>query len=174
MASASESWVIERLGARHDRTAFDCGQPALNDWLKLRAGQFDRRDLARTYVAVRQAAAEVFGYYATSTHRVRYDALPADQAKGLPKIDVPVVLLGRLAVDKRAQGQKLGSLLLVDALQRAERISEQIGIRAVEVDAIGESARDFYLRFGFAPLQDDPLHLFLPMSVLRNLRLAEP
>ena len=92
------SWVIERLAKNHDRSHFACGQPALDDWLKMRAGQFDRKDLARTYVAVHAGQASVLGYYALASHRVRFDALPSDQAKGLPKTDMPVILLGRLAV----------------------------------------------------------------------------
>ncbi len=163
--------MIERLGPGHDRASFDCGHATLNDWLKQRAGQFDRRDLARTYVAVRDGESKVLGYYAISTHGVRCEDLPDDQAKGLPRIDVPVVLLGRLAVDRIAQGCGLGSLLLIDALRRIEVLSEQVGIRAVEVDAIDDAARSFYLRYGFMPLIDDPLHLYLPISVIRQLGL---
>jgi GNAT superfamily N-acetyltransferase len=164
-------WSLERLATHHDRTAFDCGHPSLNDWLKLRSSQFEKKDLARTYVAVREGGTVVFGYYALSSHRVRYEILPAKQAKGLPRIDVPVILLGRLAVDKTAQGRGLGSLLLADALRRAQHIAEQIGIRAVEVDAIDDAARNFYLRFGFVSLLDDPSHLYLSMKVIRKLGL---
>jgi GNAT superfamily N-acetyltransferase len=164
--------VIARLGPEHDRATFDCGHAALDDWLKQRAGQFDRRDLARTYVAVRSGELKVLGYYAISTHGVRREDLPEEQAKGLPRIDVPVVLLGRLAVDRSVQGCGLGSLLMIDSLRRIELLAEQVGIRAVEVDAIDDAARNFYLKFGFVPLLDDPHHLFLPMSVLRQLGLA--
>lgn len=165
------SWVIHRLDKGHDRSAFDCGQPMLNDWLKDRAGQFDRRDLSRTFVATRPGEKLVVGYYAISTHRVVYDALPASETKGLPRLDVPVVLIGRLAVDHTVQGQGLGALLLVDSLRRSLQISEQIGIRAVEVDALDEVAKNFYLKFGFRSLLDDPRHLFLPMHEIRKLKL---
>src|SRR5262249_48788838 len=151
-SEATPSWIIEKLDRRHDRAAFDCGNTVLNDWLRLRAGQFEKKDLARTYVAVRPGESLVVGYYALATHRVSYEALSPDQAKGLPRIDVPVVLLGRLAVDRTLHGKGLGSLLLVDALRRAEHLAKAIGIRAVEVDAIDEQARAFYLKFGFAPL----------------------
>jgi hypothetical protein len=103
-------WLIARLGPDHDRAAFDCGHATLDDWLKQRAGQFDRRDLVRTYVAVRHGESRVLGYYAISSHGVRREDLPDDQAKGLPRSDVPVVLLGRLAVDRSIQGRGLGSL----------------------------------------------------------------
>lgn len=164
-------WTIRRLDKDHDRSAFDCGQRILNEWLKDRAGQFDRRDLSRTFVATRPDDVLVVGYYAVSTHRVVYEALPATEAKGLPRLDVPVVLIGRLAVDHTVQGQGLGALLLVDALRRSLQISEQVGIRAVEVDALDDVARKFYLKFGFRSLLDDPRHLFLPMHEIRKLKL---
>jgi GNAT superfamily N-acetyltransferase len=113
----------------------------------------------------------VVGYYAISTHRVVYEALPAAEAKGLPRLDLPLVLIGRLAVDHTVQGQGLGALLLVDALRRSLQISEQVGIRAVEVDALDDAARNFYLKFGFRSLLDDPRHLFLPMHEIRKLKL---
>jgi GNAT superfamily N-acetyltransferase len=164
-------WTIRRLDNSHDRTAFDCGQSMLNEWLRDRASQFDRRDLSRTFVATRPNEMVVVGYYAISSHRVVYEMLPDPEAKGLPCLDVPVVLIGRLAVDQSEQGKGLGSLLLVDALRRSADISKQIGIRAVEVDAIDDAARSFYLKFGFRPLLDDPRHLFLPMHEIRKLRL---
>jgi GNAT superfamily N-acetyltransferase len=164
-------WTIRRLDSSHDRSAFDCGQPQLNAWLTDRAGQFDRRDLSRTYVATRPDSRSVLGYYAISTHRVVDDVLPEDLSKGLPRFDIPVVLLGRLAVDRSVQGRGLGALLLVDALRRSLQISEQVGTRAVEVDALDEAARNFYLRFGFRTLLDDPHHLFLPMHEIRKLKL---
>jgi GNAT superfamily N-acetyltransferase len=162
-------WSIRRLEREHDRSTFDCGQPLLNEWLKTKAGQFDRRDLSRTFVATRPGLIVVLGYYALSTHRVVYDTLPDDQSKGLPRLDIPVVLLGRLAVDRKVQGEGLGALLLIDALRRSATISEDIGIRAVEVDAIDESTRRFYSKFGFRSLLDDPYHLFMPMHEIRKL-----
>jgi GNAT superfamily N-acetyltransferase len=89
-------------------------------------------------------------------------------------MDVPMVLLGRLAVERTAQGQGLGSLLLVDSLLRTVRLSEQIGIRAMEVHAIDEAARAFYLRYGFVSLADDPKHLYLPIQAIRRMGLAAP
>lgn len=164
-------WVIEPLADRHERADFDCGVPVLNDWLTQRAGQFTRKDLARTYVAVRPGGVAVLGYYALSSHMVRFEALPADQAKGLPRLDVPVALLGRLAVDRSTQGQGLGAELLIDALRRVQHLADRIGIRAVEVDAIDDSAKRFYERHGFVPLTDDPRHLFLSLRVIRALKL---
>ncbi len=164
-------WMIRRLEKSHDRTNFECGQPLLDEWLKDRASQFDRRDLSRTFVATRPELVAVLGYYAISTHRVVYEVLPTAEAKGLPRLAVPVLLIGKLAVDRRVQGQGLGALLLVDALRRSLQISEQVGIRAVEVDAIDDAARKFYMKFGFRSLLDDPRHLFLTISEIRKLKL---
>jgi GNAT superfamily N-acetyltransferase len=167
----STFWVVQRLDKQHDRTAFDCGNAPLNQWIQRLAGQYERRDLARTYVAVRTGEASVLGYYAISSHRVCFDALLDEHAKGLPALDVPVLLLGRLAVDRNSQGCGLGEHLLMDALRRAEYLSQHVGIRAVEVDAIDEDARRFYLKYGFDALHDDRRHLFLPMQVIRQLHL---
>jgi GNAT superfamily N-acetyltransferase len=84
---------------------------------------------------------------------------------------MPVVLIGRLAVDLSSQGQGLGEFLLIDALRRAEYLASRIGIRAVEVEAINDVARRFYEKYGFLSLKDDPRQLLLPMQVIRKLRL---
>ena len=168
---APPDWAIERLAKRHDRASFSCGQPTLDDWLKHRATQYVKRDLTRVYVATRTGESVVLGYHAMSNHRVSYESLPTEQAKGLPQIDIPVILLGRLAIDRSVQGQGLGELLLLDALRRAHDVANHIGVRAVEVDAINEGARSFYAKYGFVQLTDDPNHLFLPMQVIRKLNL---
>ncbi|MEX0728877.1 MAG: GNAT family N-acetyltransferase [Planctomycetaceae bacterium] len=164
--------IIERLAKYHNRSSFQCGRAELDEWLKFRSGQFDRRDLARTYVAIERNSTSVLGFYSLSSHSIGFDDLSQDQAKGLPRIAIPAVLLGRLAVDQLHQGKKLGKLLLIDALRRCQTIAEQIGILAVEVHAIDEAAYEFYSRFGFVELMDDPLHLFLIMHKIRRLDLA--
>jgi len=169
---ADSKWIIEPLEKkRHDRTSFGCGIATLNDWLATKVSQFDKKDLARTYVLVRRNEAAVKGYYALSNHTVVYEALPNDQAKGLPPIDIPVVLIGRLAVNLSTQGEGVGEFLLIDALRRAEYLADRIGIQAVEVDAINEAAKRFYERYGFLLLAADPHHRFLPMKVIRKLKL---
>lgn len=165
-------WVIERFNAtRHDRSSFDCGNAVLDDWLRMLAGQFEKRNLARTYVLIENGDVVVRGYYALSNHAIAYETLKKDQAKHLPKIDVPVALLGRLAVDRSVQKNGLGEYLLLDALCRVKNLAHEIGIRAVEVHAIDASARSFYKKYGFELLQDDPYHLFLPMQVISKLKL---
>ena len=86
-------------------------------------------------------------------------------------IQSPIVLLGRLAVDQSTQGRGLGARLLIDALRRAQLVADQLGIYAVAVEAINDRAQHFYLKFGFKPLRDDRLHLYLPLKVIRKLNL---
>ena len=85
---------------------------------------------------------------------------------------MPVALLARLAVDKEFQGQKLGSILLVDALRRIYRAAQEVGIRAIEVDAKNERARAFYERYGFVPLLDDERHLYLTIKTLSKTKIG--
>lgn len=109
------------------------------------------------------------GYYAISTHSIVCEALPQDLAKGFPKIDVPTILIGRLAIDRLQHGQRLGKTLLTDALRQVVSLSKVIGVVAAEVDAIDENARRFYKKFGFLELRDDTHHLFLPVDEITDL-----
>jgi GNAT superfamily N-acetyltransferase len=94
--------------------------------------------------------------------------MPTTASRKLPRHPVPVVLLARLAVDRSVQACGLGKFLLFDALNRCLEISERLGVHAIEVDALDEAARHFYLRFGFIPLQDSAFHLYLPMSSIAD------
>jgi GNAT superfamily N-acetyltransferase len=145
-------WIVERLSKRHDRTEFSCGEAVLDAYLKKYAGQNERLNVARHYVAVRAESPIVLGYYSLSAGSVEWEILPAEAGKKLPKYPVPVAHLGRLAVDRTAQGQRLGELLLLDALSRVVRLTEQIGIQAVEVVAATASAKRFYDKYGFLSL----------------------
>lgn len=108
------------------------------------------------------------GYYTLAASAIAVASLPPDAAKRLPKHPVPVILLGRLAVDQKAKGQGLGKALLQDALRRSLSLSEQLGLLAVEVLAIDNDARVFYIKYGFIPLADNALHLFLPMRTIEE------
>lgn len=163
-------WKIEPLASHHDRAGFDCGEPSLSDWIRQQASQFVSRDLAKVYVLVAEGDPQVRGYYAISTCQVRFEELPARHSKGLPrKLGIPAALIGKLAVDVGLHGQKLGGVLLLDALRRIRGLSDTIGIRAVVVDAIDERAQAFYLHYEFIPFVDDPDRLFIPLSVVRKL-----
>jgi hypothetical protein len=163
-------WKIEPLASHHVRGEFDCGEPSLSDWIRQQASQFVSRDLAKVYVLVRQGDPRVWGCYAVSTCRIRFEELPPKHSKGLPKkLGIPAALIGKLAVDKGLQGQKLGGVLAYDALRRIRDLSETIGIRVIVVDAIDQRAREFYLHHEFTAFVDDPDRHFIPLSVVRKL-----
>lgn len=162
-------WIIERLSRTHDREAFGCGNAALDTFLKDLAGQYEKRRLGKTFVAVRAGQKMVVGYYTSAAGSLDLSALPEPQRKKLPKHPLPTVHLGRLAVDQRHQGQRLGEMLLFHFLRAALETANTIGVYAVDVRATDEPARDFYLKYGFVPLQDAPLHLFLPMKTVEQM-----
>ena len=158
-------FTIVPLAARHDRAAFDCGEPSLNDFLKRFARQNVEKGLGRTYVAVKPDEPRIYGYYTIVSGSLSFETIP----ENLPRYPIPVVHLGRLAVAVSAKGQGLGKALLADALKRALNIADQLGIYAVEVYALTENAREFYLKFGFGELLDDGLHLYLTIKKIRKL-----
>lgn len=158
----------DKLTAEHDVSTFDCGAAELTDWLRRYALQNLYAGNASTYVATR--AGRVVGYYALATSGVEKAEAPERVTKGGVPSHVPCLLLARLAVDRREQGGGLGKGLLVDALRRAVRVSEEVGVRALLIHARDEAARDFYLHHGeFSPSPTDPLHLFLLLSHARKL-----
>jgi GNAT superfamily N-acetyltransferase len=163
-----DDWRVERLDASHRRGEFCCGKAPLDEFLRTLVTQYERRKLGRTYVAVLGGDQRVGGYYTLASGAVPFQHLPAAAAKKLPKHPVPVILLGRLAVDRAAQGKGLGAYLLMDALKRCLAVSAELGVHAVEVRAIDQEARAFYLKYGFVPLPDSELHLYLPMKTVED------
>ena len=159
-------WQIERLDRPHERGAFCCGKAALDEFVRRLVNQYEKKRLGRTFVAVPPGGKRVLGYYTLASGSVPFQNLPSAVAKKLPKHPVPVALLGRLAVDQTSQGQGLGEWLLMDALRRCLELADQLGIFAVEVVAIDTEAKAFYLKYGFVPLADRELHLYLPMKTV--------
>jgi GNAT superfamily N-acetyltransferase len=167
---ASAEWLIEPLGREHERSAFDCSEPALNEYLLRYAHQNQKSGIARTFVAVAEIQPRrVIGYYALTVAGIDKANLPAAAAKRFSNYPLPVVRLARLAVDRSTQGQGLGEDLLMDALQRSLRIANEVGIVAVLIDAKHERAKRFYARYEFGALPDQPLVLWLPMATVRRL-----
>lgn len=162
---------FERLSAEHDRSAFDCGEAPLNEFLRQYASQNDRRHNTRTFVLLPDDSNRVIGYYTTMVKSLEAAVVPEEEK--LRNYPMPVALIARLAVDKAFQGQKLGSLLLIDALKRIVRAAAEVGIRAIEVEAKTERAARFYTHFGFQPLLDDHLHLYLPLRTLLKSKLVQ-
>ncbi|MDH5634099.1 MAG: GNAT family N-acetyltransferase [Gammaproteobacteria bacterium] len=162
------SLSIEPLGKRHSRSAFDCGNPGLNEYLANHARQNDTNNLARTFVAVDEHDV-VLGFYCLSAASVDFENLPTDMTKRLPRYPVPAALIGRLACDQSVQGQGLGAHLLISALQHILLASEELGIKVALVDAIDENAKRFYQHFGFLPLRGHEMKLFLPIETIAQL-----
>jgi predicted N-acetyltransferase YhbS len=167
MASGA-GYVIEKLSAEHDLSAFECGNAALNAWLKRFARTNCQNDSARVYIA-HQGDQTVIGYHALTAGSIDRAEAPPRISQGLAAHPVGVIVLARLAVDITQQGKGLGATLLQDALRRSEQAADAIGVRAVLVHAINESARSFYVRFGFTPTAIDDLRLILLMKDLRAL-----
>ena len=157
--------AVEKLSRQHRVDGFDCGREPLNRFLSRFALQNQLAEASQTYVV--DSADGVVGYYTLVVGQVEYDDAPARLVKGLARYPAPLMILARLAVDRRFQGRGLGSALLKDALLRTAQAAAIAGIRALAVHAKDEEARAFYERFGFLPTPTDPLHLFLLMKDLR-------
>ena len=157
------------LEKKYDKKSFDCGYSLLNDYLKTQARQDVDRDLSACFVLVDDADI-ISGYYTLSANSVKRDDLPDNLLKKLPRSyqDLPVVLLGRLAIDKKSQGKGYGSSLLIDALKRCYEISKSLGTIAIIVDPIDEKAQNFYERYGFIILPTSK-KMFLPMKTIKEL-----
>lgn len=164
-----KSWLIERLDRSHERGEFECGKESLDKFLRLLVSQYEKRNLGRTYVALRPGEKRVLGYYTLASGSISFESLPASVARKLPNHPVPVVLIGRLAIDRSVQGQGLGGILLADALRRCAGLSDDLGIQAVEVHALDDEARRFYEHYGFISLLDDVRHLYLPVATIRSV-----
>lgn len=156
----------EPLRKDHNCDRFDCGEPALDEWLNRHALQAQAADTARVFVTT--DSERVVGYYALAATRVEPDGATERLRKGQPRHrPIPAILLARLAVDREHQGRGVGSSLLQDAMLRCEGAVEAIGARALLVHAKDQGAREWYERYGFEPSPSDPLHLVLLMKDLR-------
>lgn len=146
------------LNRVHDTSQFDCGNASLNEWLTKRALKNQNHGASHTFAVCQDN--KVIGYYALATGSVERLSAPSGIARNMPE-PIPVIVLGRLAVDIQYQGQRLGAALLKDALLRTLSISQNVGVRAVLVHTISEEARQFYLKYGFQISPSDPATLLL-------------
>ena len=157
--------TINSLNTGHLRKTFDCGESSLNTYLHRYARQNIKNRINRVFIASPvDSEKSIVGYYTLSAGSISADDLPLKQKNRLPNYPVPIALLGRLAVDKQYQGQRLGSVLLADAVQRVEQASEVLAVYAIVVEALNPSVAEFYQGFGFMPFTDKPLKLFLPLG----------
>jgi GNAT superfamily N-acetyltransferase len=149
----------------HDLEPFDCGVPVLADWLKKRARKNEGLGASRTYVLC--DGDTVVGYYSLASGAVARDAVPGQLRRNMPD-PVPVIVLGRLAIDRHYQHRGLGQDILRDAVLRVVQAAEIVGLRAILVHAISEDAKRFYRARGFLESPIEPMTLCLPLDVARR------
>ncbi len=149
-----------------DVSTFDSGEPTLDEYLRKRALPNHVQGASRCFVTCRQG--QVVGFYALAAAAVDRVSAPGPVRRNMPD-PVPVILLSRLAVDRKEQGNGLGSHLLRDAIGRSIGVAEEVGVRAILVHALHEEARTFYTHFEFEPSPTDSLHLMLSMKDARAL-----
>lgn len=157
---SSEISSPRHLTSEHDVSDFDCGVPELDNWLKRRALQNEASGASRTFVI---DDGRVVGYYALATGSVSQLQATGRVRRNMPE-PIPVMVLARLAVDRRYQGRGLGVALLKDALLRTLQASEIAGIRAVLLHAVSDSSKSFYIRHGFAESPIDPMIMMISLA----------
>ena len=163
---------IVTFDRRLDRGSFSCGKPDLDDWLKTQAGQQERANNTRTFLAV--GGSKVIGYYATTAYRLGLDEVAEMYGVGKRRFPIPAVLLARLAVDSGSHGRGVGSTLLLHALSQIAEASRHVAFEVVVVDAIDPDAVTFYSQRGFTQFEDHDLRLFMPVKDLLATLEAQP
>ncbi len=148
------------------KAPFNCGYPELNQYLRQYAVKNDQLAIGKTFVALSETK-EIVGYFTVSTAQIAAETLPDVLKAKLPRYPVPAFRIGKLAVDLRFQGYKVGRWLLTKALEKALEVSQSVGLYAILVDAIDEKAKSFYVKYGFVPLTEYPLTLFLPLATIK-------
>jgi GNAT superfamily N-acetyltransferase len=162
-------WHEEPISTKYDCGAFDCGDLALNEFLRKHARQSHEKGASKTFLAIsNEDGKTVLGFYSLSPASVVYARTPESVRKGLARHDVPVFRLGRLAVDLNVQGRGLGGQLLLAAGRRCLLAAEEVGGIALLIDAKDERTSRWYASFGSVPLLDAPLSLLLPLSTLKS------
>lgn len=161
----------ERLREAHDTLHFHCGTEGLDEWLTASAMGADRSDTARTFVWSNRSL--VVAYFALCPHVLRRSTLPGRWNRTGPH-EIPAILLAKLALDGALHGRGLGQQLLVDALARASRATDEVGGRVVVVDAIDAPAHSFYAHFGFTSLPEGSTRLVMRTSDVRASLAATP
>jgi len=164
-----KAWHEEPISRKHDRGVFDCGEPALNEFLQRHARRSHDLGGAKTFLAIDNADNKtILGFYSLSPASVEYARTPEIVRRGLARYDVPVFRLARLAVDRRVQGQGLGGQLLLAAGRRCLRAAAEVGGVALLIDAKNEGVAGWYAGYGAMPLADAPLSLLMPLATIQT------
>jgi GNAT superfamily N-acetyltransferase len=164
----------EKLSPEHDLAAFDCGETALDEWLRRRAAKNESIGASRTYVIC--AGKRVVGYYSLALGAATHDQVAGRVKRNMPD-PIPVMILGRLAVDQAFQGKGIGTGLLKDAVLRTMQAANIAGIRALLVHAISDAAERFYEAYGFVASPVDPMTVMMTLveaeRIILNAKRSE-
>jgi GNAT superfamily N-acetyltransferase len=161
------AWHEEPIARKHDREAFDCGEEALNEFLRRYARKSHDRGGAKTFLAIDDNDNQtVLGYYSLSPASVEIARTPESISQGLARHEVPGFRLARLAVDRRFQGQGIGGQLLLAAGRRCLLAAAEVGGVVLVIDAKDERVAGWYASYGAVPLLDAPLSLLLPLKII--------
>jgi GNAT superfamily N-acetyltransferase len=161
-------WHEEPIAKKHDRGAFDCGEPALNDFLQRHARQSHDRGASKTFLAISTADGRtILGYYSLCPASLEFTRAPETIRKGLGRHDLPVFRLARLAVDRQFQGLGLGGRLILAAGRRCLLAAAEVGGLALLIDAKNERAAQWYSSYGATPLSDAPLSLVITLTTIQ-------
>lgn len=165
------SYTIERLGKSHDRKTFDCGVKELNRYLQATASQHAKKGISRTFVVVENVSpTEILGFITLTACEIISVRLPTSYSKKFPT-KVSGAKVGRLAVSSKYKRKGIGSRLLVFAMEQAVNVHQSLGLTGMLVDAKDDQTMDYYKRFGFISLPDNPHTLFLPIqTIIRALQ----
>ena len=167
------AWHEEPIAKSHERDSFDCGNVALNDFLRRHARKSHAQGSAKTFLAIDDADGKIIlGYYSVSPASVVYARAPSIITRGLARHDVPVFRLARLAVRRSVQGQGLGGQILLAAGRRCLLVAAQAGGVALLIDAKDDRAAQWYTRYGALPLLDAPRSLLLPFETIHAALVA--
>jgi len=159
---------IEPVTRSHNRQGFDCGDQDLNSYLRNTARQYSEKGISRTFVLLDDAnPSEILGFFTLASCEILVEKLPRKYAKKYPN-RAPAVKLGRLAVSKHMQRKGLGAHMMLNAMDRVLRVADHLGIIGFFVDAKDAVAAMYYKQFGFIPLPDNSLELFLPLGTIRH------
>jgi GNAT superfamily N-acetyltransferase len=162
------NWHEEPISKAHDRESFDCGDEALNDFLRRYARKSHERGGAKTFLAVNSDDGKtILGFYSVAPASMAYNRTPLLIKRGLARHEVPVFRLARLAVERSVQGHGLGGQLLLAAGRRCLRVASQVGGVALLIDAKNEKVAQWYASYGAVALTDAPLLLVLPLKTIQ-------
>lgn len=163
------TWHEEPIEKRHDRASFDCGDADLNNFLQRHARKSHEKGGAKTFLAIDDTDdTKILGFYSLSPASIAYERTPEIVKRGLARHEVPVFRLGRLAVDKSAQGRGVGGQLLLAAGRRCLYVTAEAGGVALLIDAKNERVAKWYASYGAVPLMDAPLSLLLPFKTIHS------